>query len=316
MTEIAHRLYTLDGDDASIAASASMVRHEARRFGLGMRRRAAQSAAPFIDQHRPRPTTPHPRYSPLDGILSVARVLPLLGVNQTDPNRPVSVEDRRGRGAVRAEWAGWSAAGRRITSLIAALLSGRPRRALDTTSQPPIEGAQSQTLQECRTGADANKRADCRVVGFVDSVQKYWDGEFNRRAATYSPATTVIFTSYVEAACGTASGAMGPFYCPTDKKVYLDTSFFDDLRRSRAKGGTFAVGYERASTPPRQTELGLTPARVTRSCARAEGDCISGVWAKRAARVPAAPTEPRSRRRSMRLPRSETTASSSKRRAG
>ena len=145
--------------------------------------------------------------------------------------------------------------------LIAALLLGvDPTGLIDTTSQPPIEGAQSQTLQECRTGADANKRADCRVVGFVDSVQKYWDDEFNRRAATYSPATTVIFTSYVEAACGTASGAMGPFYCPTDQKVYLDLSFFDDLETQfGAKGGPFAVGYVIAHEYGHhvQDELGL-----------------------------------------------------------
>jgi predicted metalloprotease len=175
--------------------------------------------------------------------------------------------------------------------LIAALLLGvDPTGLIDTTSQPPIEGAQSQTLQECRTGADANKRADCRVVGFVDSVQKYWDDEFNRRAATYSPATTVIFTGYVEAACGTASGAMGPFYCPSDKKVYLDLSFFDDLEKNfGAKGGPFAVGYVIAHEYGHhvQDELGLltSSGSSNRASVRTElqADCLAGVWAKNAA---------------------------------
>ena len=175
--------------------------------------------------------------------------------------------------------------------LIAALLLGvDPTGLIDTTSQPPIEGAQSQTLQECRTGADANKRADCRVVGFVDSVQKYWDDEFNRRAANYAPATTVIFTGYVQAACGTASGAQGPFYCPSDKKVYLDLSFFDELETNfGAKGGPFAVGYVIAHEYGHhvQDELGLlsSSGSSARASVRTElqADCLAGVWAKNAA---------------------------------
>jgi len=205
---------------------------------------------------------------------------------QLDPSQ---VEDRRGRGGAGGPvMVGGGAIG--LIVLIAALLLGvDPTGLIDTTSQPPIEGAQSQTLQECRTGADANKRADCRVVGFVDSVQKYWDDEFNRRAATYSPATTVIFTGYVEAACGTASGAMGPFYCPTDQKVYLDLSFFDDLEKNfGAKGGPFAVGYVIAHEYGHhiQNELGLlNSGSSARASVRVElmADCLAGVWAKNAA---------------------------------
>jgi len=205
---------------------------------------------------------------------------------QLDPSQ---VEDRRGRGGAGGPvMVGGGALG--LIVLIAALLLGvDPTGLIDTTSQPPIEGVQSQSLQECRTGADANKRADCRVVGFVDSVQKYWDDEFNRRAATYSPATTVIFTSYVEAACGTASGAMGPFYCPNDKKVYLDLSFFDDLEKNfGAKGGPFAVGYVIAHEYGHhvQDELGLlNSGSSNRASVRTElqADCLAGVWAKNAA---------------------------------
>jgi uncharacterized protein len=205
---------------------------------------------------------------------------------QLDPSQ---VEDRRGRRGAGGGpvMVGGGAVG--LIVLIAALLLGvDPTGLIDTTSQPPIEGVQSQSLQECRTGADANKRADCRVVGFVDSVQKYWDDEFNRRAATYSPANTVIFSGYVEAACGTASGAMGPFYCPADEKVYLDLTFFDDLEKNfGAKGGPFAVGYVIAHEYGHhvQNKLGLLSQGSNRASVRTElqADCFAGVWAKNAA---------------------------------
>jgi predicted metalloprotease len=201
---------------------------------------------------------------------------------------PSQVEDRRGGGfgAGGPVIVGGGAVG--LIILIASLLLGvDPTGLMDTSYQPPIEGAQS--VQECRTGADANKRADCRVVGFVDSVQKYWNDEFTRRGATHAPATTVIFTGYVQAACGTASSAQGPFYCPTDEKVYLDLSFFDELEsRFGAQGGPFAVGYVIAHEYGHhiQNELGsLRQSSSARASVRVElqADCLAGVWAKNAA---------------------------------
>src|ERR1051325_9500296 len=79
----------------------------------------------------------------------------------------------------------------------------------------------SSTLSDCKTGQDASTREDCRIVAVVNSVQKFWTGVFQRSNRTYQPANTVFFTDQIDTGCGTATSAVGPFYCPEDKLVYI-----------------------------------------------------------------------------------------------
>jgi uncharacterized protein len=94
--------------------------------------------------------------------------------------------------------------------------------------------------QECRTGADANEREDCRILAVINSVQAYW----SRALHGYEPTKTRFFDGSIQTGCGPASSATGPFYCPNDQYVYIDLGFFDELQSQLgARGGPLAEAY-------------------------------------------------------------------------
>src|ERR1700712_230182 len=92
----------------------------------------------------------------------------------------------------------------------------------------------------CQTGADANKSEQCAVDLFTTSVQSFWSQAYpDQTGKPYGVVKTVHFNGSTTSGCGPASADMGPFYCPNDQKVYLDTTFFDDMLQGQlgAQGG-------------------------------------------------------------------------------
>ncbi len=205
------------------------------------------------------------------------------------------VEDRRGRGLGKTVAVGGGGLGL-VVLLVAILLGVNPGDLGDLTGQAPAASTANasdiNTLkEECRTGADANTREDCRVVGFVNSIQAFWTEEFASQGAQYIPATTQLFTGATQGACGYATAAVGPFYCPADQMVYLDLEFFVELTtRFGAQGGPFAVAYVLAHEYGHHVQnllgaldetggSGATGPQSASVQTELQADCLAGVWA-------------------------------------
>lgn len=146
---------------------------------------------------------------------------------------------------------------------------------------------------QCKTGADANRNDTCRVIATVNSVNAYWADELPRYQRDYTPAKTILYRGSTQSACGTASNQVGPFYCPLDKQVYIDASFFQILTSQfGSSGGPLAQEYvvaheyghhiqdilgllDRAQQDPQGEQSGSVRIELM-------ADCLAGVWAHHA----------------------------------
>jgi hypothetical protein len=161
---------------------------------------------------------------------------------------------------------------------------------------------QQQQTQQAPTGAPTDQTGQF-VAAVLGSTEAQWKEIFAQNGKTYEPPTLVMFSGATRSACGFAQAAMGPFYCPNDRKVYLDTSFFADLERrfhacdADSKACQFSQAYVIAheighhvqnllGVLPKVQELqqGLDRSDANRVQVRAElqADCLAGLWANRA----------------------------------
>lgn len=144
---------------------------------------------------------------------------------------------------------------------------------------------------------DASSSKDDQAGQFVSSVLGYtedtWTEIFKTYGAKYQPPTLVMFEGSVRSACGTQSSAAGPFYCPGDKQVYIDTAFFRELQKMGAPGDfamAYVIGHEVAhhvqnlegismKVQGRQRQVSKTDANRLSVLTELQADCYAGVWA-------------------------------------
>jgi predicted metalloprotease len=142
-----------------------------------------------------------------------------------------NVDDRRGMSG------GAIGGGVGIIIVIIGLLFGRDLTGL--VSQLPVQDV---VQTEGKTG-DPQDAEGKFVDGVLESTNQVWAQQFETMGKTYEEPTLVLFTGAVQSACGNASAAVGPFYCPGDHKVYIDLSFYQDLKDRFGASGDFAQAY-------------------------------------------------------------------------
>jgi uncharacterized protein len=147
-----------------------------------------------------------------------------------------NVEDRRGM-STRGKMAVGGGLGTVVIALIVLLLGGDPTSVLNNSVEAPTtESGEITTTPE----EDAMVRYVSVVLAGTEDV---WTRIFKESNMSYRQPTLVLFRDQVQSACGYASGASGPFYCPGDEKVYIDLAFFDELKSKFGAYGDFAVAY-------------------------------------------------------------------------
>ncbi len=161
-----------------------------------------------------------------------------------------------------------------------------------TTNASGVSG-----LDQCETGDDANSNEQCALLADVNSVQAFWAQALPDQAdVSYEKATTQFFTGSTDTGCGGATADVGPFYCPVDKNVYLDTTFFDAMLEGQlgAEGGPFSEAYVLAHEYGHHVQdlLGTMSKVRTQQGPNSDSvrlelqaDCYAGMWAKFATTV-------------------------------
>jgi len=210
--------------------------------------------------------------------------------------RSSNVEDRRGAsggGGMGAGIGKLGFGGVAIVMVIGLLLGKNPLEMLGLLAE--IQGDPGQSGSQQGPGpAPVDDEASQFVGAILGDTEDVWSTLFAASGSKYQPPALVLFSGSVQSACGGATAAVGPFYCPADRKVYLDTSFFSQMRSQLGGGGDFAEAYVIAHEVGHhiQTLTGVSAKvnaeRQRGSVKGAEGllvrqelqaDCYAGVWA-------------------------------------
>jgi uncharacterized protein len=211
----------------------------------------------------------------------------LASMRLDDVRESVNVEDRRG---IRLKRGGAIGGGAAVIALVLALL-GAPREVV----QQVLQGGGQATEEEQVPIDPAQEPMAQRARKVLATTEETWSSIFARSGEAYQPPKMVLFGEAVQSACGTASSAVGPFYCPLDRKVYIDLTFFEELDRKFGAPGDFAQGYVLAHEVGHhvQTLTGVSE-RVHAQRERAgqvegnrlsvkqelQADCYAGIWAR------------------------------------
>lgn len=147
-----------------------------------------------------------------------------------------NVEDRRGMSGGGKIIGG--GLGGLVVLVIALLMGADPRQLLEQSPTQPSSGPQT---SRPASAPEEEQVQFIRVV--VASTEDYWTEAFRQMGRQYRKPKLQIFSNRVDSACGVAGASVGPFYCPADEKIYLDLSFFDDLRSRFRAPGDFAQAY-------------------------------------------------------------------------
>jgi predicted metalloprotease len=209
--------------------------------------------------------------------------------------RSRNVEDRRGT-RVSAPIAVGGGIGTILIALVVTLLGGDPSVIFDMAESPN----NSPTTQVPQTGTSPTQDTMTDFVSVVlADTEDTWHEIFQENGGTYREPQLVIYSDAVESACGYARSAVGPFYCPQDGKVYIDLSFYRDLKERHNAPGDFAQAYVIAhevghhvqnllgisdKVNSLQNQVSEVEANQLSVRLELQADCFAGVWANRAER--------------------------------
>ncbi|GGO18379.1 KPN_02809 family neutral zinc metallopeptidase [Deinococcus humi] len=207
------------------------------------------------------------------------------------------IEDRRG-GGLPGGGIAVGGVGGLIIALIAMFFGIDPGAILGGDGGQTQTQTQTQTQDQQQSPSGEATDEDYQFVKkILQSTNGVWSNIFQQAGRTYTPANLVLYSRGTQGGCGVANSAVGPFYCPLDNKVYIDTAFFDTMQRRLGGGGDFAYSYVIAHEIGHhvQNELGIADQvereqRSARSEAQAnqasvrlelQADCFAGVWGNR-----------------------------------